>query len=153
MRSRVVKVLPCSSIRCTTATHLYRLTHALSHVDPYGGRPGDRDRLQQQRCRQPERQRRRNLNLRTLNGQTLPVALGSGAVLDAEQLRLNNDGSYSDIASYSDGTSFTEVGFYDINNNLITFQDQTDGISYTGSVSGDVLTESNNGFVGVYQRN
>jgi len=92
-------------------------------------------------------------NLRTLNGQTLPVALGSGAVLDAEQLRLNNDGSYSDIASYSDGTSFTEVGFYDINNNLITFQDQTDRISYTGSVSGDVLTESNNGFVGVYQRN
>jgi hypothetical protein len=91
-------------------------------------------------------------NLRTLNGSPLPVALSSSSVLEAEQLRLNNDGTYSDVASYSDGGTLTEVGFYDINNNLITFQDQTDGFSYTGSVSGNVLTESNNGFVGVYQR-
>jgi hypothetical protein len=92
-------------------------------------------------------------NLRTLNGSPLPVAIGSRTVLNAEQLSLNSDGSYSDIASYSDGSSFTEVGFYDVNNNLITFQDQTDGISYTGSISGNVLTENNGSFTGVYQRN
>ena len=92
-------------------------------------------------------------NLRTLNGSPLPVAIGSRTVLNAEQLSLNNDGSYSDIASYSDGSTFTEVGFYDVNNNLITFQDQTDGISYTGSISGNVLTENNGSFTGVYQRN
>ncbi|HEY4302891.1 MAG TPA: hypothetical protein VGM82_00380 [Gemmatimonadaceae bacterium] len=91
-------------------------------------------------------------DLRTLNGATLPAAINSRIAVNAEQLTLNDDGTYSDIASYSDGTSFTEVGYYSVNNNAISFQDQTDGINYSGSISGDVLTEINGSFTSVYQR-
>lgn len=93
-------------------------------------------------------------SLRTLNGATVPVNLGS-TTLVGEQLTLNNDGSYNDIASYSNGTTFQEVGFYSVSNNLITFNDQTDGIQYTGSISGNVLTEvsSNGQFTSVFQKN
>ena len=45
---------------------------------------------------------------------------------------------------YSNAGSSTEQGLWSINNNLITFEDQTDGITYTGSVSGSVLTETFN---------
>ena len=34
----------------------------------------------------------------------------------------------------------------------VTFNDQTDGITYTGNVSGNTLTESTAGFVSVYAR-
>lgn len=93
-------------------------------------------------------------DLRTLNGSALPYPVSSRTSLIGEQLTLNNDGTYSDIAAYSDGTTFTELGYYSVNNNAITFQDQTDGITYSGSVSGDVLTEitSNGAFTSVYQR-
>ena len=93
-------------------------------------------------------------DLRTLNGSPLPYTINSRVAVTAEQLTLNNDGSYSDVASYSDGTTFTELGYYTLNNNAITFQDQTDGITYSGSISGNVLTEiTNNGaFTSVYQK-
>jgi hypothetical protein len=75
-------------------------------------------------------------------------------------LTLNSNGTYIDVATFSNAGSSTEQGLWSINNNLITFEDQTDGITYTGSVSGSVLTEtfSNNGnFSGsvteVYQKN
>jgi hypothetical protein len=34
----------------------------------------------------------------------------------------------------------------------VTFNDQTDGITYTGDVSGNTLTETTPGFVSVYSR-
>jgi hypothetical protein len=94
-----------------------------------------------------------NWSLHTLNGSTLPYTVNGSTALTAEVLYLNNDGSYSDVASYSNGTTFTEVGFYSVSNNLITFQDQTDNVTYTGSVSGNVLTESSGSFTSVYQKN
>ena len=93
-------------------------------------------------------------DLQTLNGSPLPYQINSRLAVSAEVVTLNSDGSYSDIASYSDGTTFTELGYYSVNNNAITFQDQTDGITYQGSVSGNVLTEitANGQFTAVYQR-
>lgn len=92
-------------------------------------------------------------NLRTLNGQPLPYSINSRTALVGEQLSLNNDGTYTDVASYSDGSNFNEVGYYLVNNNAITFQDQTDNLTYQGSISGDVLTEISGSFTSVYQRN
>jgi len=92
-------------------------------------------------------------SLRTLNGSSLPFSLGN-TTLVSERVMLNSDGSYNDVATYSDGSTFNEFGFYTQNNNAITFNDQTDGITYQGSLSGSVLTEiSNNGqFTAVFQK-
>ena len=92
-------------------------------------------------------------SLRTLNGSQLPYNLGNRAIV-SEQLSLNSDGTYTDVATYSDGNFFNEFGYYTANNNVITFQDQTDNIVYTGSISGSVLTEIDNttGFTSVYQK-
>ena len=91
-------------------------------------------------------------NLRTLNGSPLPVAVAPGSTIIAEQLTLNSDGTYTDVASYSNGTSFNEFGYFSVSNNLITFNDQTDHITYTGSISGSVLTEVSGQFTSVYQK-
>jgi hypothetical protein len=100
-------------------------------------------------------------SLRTVNGSNLPYTFSDGSVLVSDQLVLNSDGSYVDQAQFSNGLQPNpEQGFWSINNNLITFNDQTDGINYTASLSGSVLTETfnnNGGFSGsvteVYQRN
>jgi hypothetical protein len=99
-------------------------------------------------------------SLRTINGSSLPYTFADNSVITSDQLTLNSNGTYVDVASFSGGGSSTEQGIWSINNNLITFSDQTDGISYTGSVSGSVLTETFNntgGFSGsvteVYQKN
>jgi hypothetical protein len=94
-----------------------------------------------------------NYQLRTINGSQLPYQVSFNKVIQSEQLTLNSDGSYSDVADFSDGTNFVEQGYYSQNNNLLTFNDQTDGITYQGSISGNVLTESTNGYTAVYQKN
>ena len=97
-------------------------------------------------------------SLRTVNGNPLPFTFSDGAVLVSDRLSLNSDGSYVDIATFSNTNSATEQGIWSINNNLISFSDQTDNISYQGSVSGSVLTESfpgtfsNQSVTEVYQR-
>jgi hypothetical protein len=99
-----------------------------------------------------------NWSLRTLNGQNLPISLGTKSIV-SEQLTLNTDGSYDDVVNYSNGSFATEQGFYTVNNNLITFVDETDnGFQYTGSISGNVLTstfidsQSGTSFTSVYQK-
>jgi lipocalin-like protein len=98
-------------------------------------------------------------SLRTINGNTLPYTFSNNAVLVSDRLTLNSDGSYFDVASFSNSGQSTEQGTWSINNNLITFEDQTDGIRYSASLSGNVLTETFNntdGFSGsvteVYQK-
>ena len=98
-------------------------------------------------------------SLRTINGNPLPFTFSSGSVLVSDRLSLNADNSYVDIATFSNGSTSTEQGFWSSNNNVITFNDQTDNIQYTGSLSGSVLTEIFNntgGFSGsvteVYQK-
>ena len=98
-------------------------------------------------------------SLRTINGNPLPFTFSSGSVLVSDRLSLNVDNSYVDIATFSNGSTSTEQGFWSSNNNVITFNDQTDNIQYTASLSGSVLTEIFNntgGFSGsvteVYQK-
>jgi len=98
-------------------------------------------------------------SLRTINGTILPYTFSDGSVLISDQLVLNSDGSYIDEAHFSNRQDFVEQGFWSINNNLITFNDQTDGINYTASLSGSVLTETFNNSGGggsvteVFERN
>ena len=81
-------------------------------------------------------------SLRTINGFGLPYTFSNGPVLLSDQLELNSDGSYIEEVHFSNQPDFVEQGFWSINNNLITFNDETDGINYTGSLSGSVLTET-----------
>ncbi len=91
--------------------------------------------------------------LRTINGSTLPYSVSYNRRITQEKLSLNRDGSYDDVAYYDDGTSYTEYGYYTQNNTAITFNDQTDNITYQGSVSGSVLTVISGGYTAVYQKN
>ena len=92
-------------------------------------------------------------SLRTVNGSALPYNFPNGLVLVSETLTLGSNGSYTDVATYNSGQTSTEFGSYSALNNSVTFHDQTDGITYSGSVSADVLTEISNGYTSVYQRN
>ena len=98
-------------------------------------------------------------SLHTVNGNPLPFTFSDGSVLVSDQLTLNSNGTYVDVATFSNAVTATEQGLWSINNNLISFQDQTDNFSYQGSLSGSVLTESfpsTNGsgsITEVYQRN
>lgn len=97
--------------------------------------------------------------LKTINGNPLPYSFsaygGSSAVLQSDMLTLNSDGTYTDVGQYSSAqgnTSITENGTWTNNNGSITFDDQTDGIEYQGSVSGTVLTEIVDNYTEVYQK-
>ena len=97
--------------------------------------------------------------LRTIDGFDLPYTFSDGSVLLSDQLVLNSDGSYFDQAHFSNRQDFVEQGFWSINNNLITFNDETDAINYTASLSGSILTETFNNAGGggsiteVFERN
>jgi hypothetical protein len=82
-------------------------------------------------------------NLVTIDGFNLPVNIGATSVV-SDVVTLNANGTYIDQTVYSNSTSRTEQGNWSINNSLITFVDLTDtGVGpYTGSLSGDVLTET-----------
>lgn len=94
--------------------------------------------------------------LQTVNGSTLPFTLASGAVLVGDHLTVNGDGTYADVTQYAAAgggyTSQTEYGTYDNNNGAITFNDQTDNISYQASLSGSVLTEIVAGLTEAYKK-
>lgn len=90
-------------------------------------------------------------NLRTLNGQQLPAPAFNGSIVSSEQLTLNSDGTFQD-AFIANGTTQVDAGFYTVSGNLITFNDQTAGFQYSGSVSGNVLTATAGNDVAVYQK-
>ena len=92
-------------------------------------------------------------SLQRINGATLPYTFSNGLQLMSEQLVLNTDGTFTDIARYNNGRSSTEVGYYTSLNGSITFNDQTSGTTYQGSLSGTVLTEIVNGFTEIFQKN
>ena len=92
-------------------------------------------------------------SLQRINGTALPYTFSNGLQLTSDQLVLNTDGTFTDVARYGNGQSSTEVGYYTSLNGSITFNDQTSGISYQGSLSGTVLTEIVSGFTETYQKN
>lgn len=98
-------------------------------------------------------------HLATVNGSPLPYTFtttnGASATLTSDILTMNQDGSYSDIAQFQSSSgpyTISEFGTYSAVNGSITFNDQTDGIQYNGSISGSVLTEINSGVTEVYQK-
>ena len=92
-------------------------------------------------------------SLQRINGTALPYTFSNGTQLTSDRLMLSTDGSFTDIARYSNGQSSTDVGYYTSLNGAITFNSQTSGFTYQGSLSGTVLTEIINGFTQTYQKN
>ncbi len=94
--------------------------------------------------------------MKTANGSALPYPMPNGDALVAEHLTLNGDGTYVDLADYAryggGSSTTTEYGTFDNNNGAITFNDDTDRISYQGSLSGRVLTEIVGGLTVVFQQ-
>jgi len=99
-------------------------------------------------------------SLQSINGSALPVTIGSGSQtvsVIASTLTISSNGNYNEVVTLrplgaTANTTFTETGTWSFTNGMVTFNDQTDGITYTGSVSGNSLTENTAGFVSVYTR-
>jgi len=75
----------------------------------------------------------------------------------ASTLTISANGNYNEVvtlrpAGTTSNTTFTETGTWTITNGFVTFNDQTDGITYTGLVNGNTLTENTTGFTSVYVR-
>jgi hypothetical protein len=92
-------------------------------------------------------------SLRTINGSSLPVTFSDGSRLMSDVLTLNNDGTFSDVAQFDDGSVSAQQGFYTSNNGAINFTDRDTGQTFTASLSGTILTEFVGGLTEVYQRN
>jgi hypothetical protein len=90
--------------------------------------------------------------LHTINGSNLPFTFSNGITLTSDVLTLSADGSYTDVARFSDGRTSTDQGFYTNLNGAISFTSQTASFSFQGSLSGEVLTELLNGYTQVYQK-
>ena len=99
-------------------------------------------------------------SLQTINGTALPVTIGSGSQavsVISSTLTISSNGNYNEVVTLrplgaASNTIFTEIGTWSFTNGVVTFNDQTDGITYTGSISGNSLTENTGGFVSVYAR-
>ena len=91
-------------------------------------------------------------SLRTINGYSLPYTFNNGVTVSSETLTLNRDGTFVDVARYTNGQAATYYGYYTEQNNTIQFTDQTSQTSYQGSLNGNQLTQYLNGFTQTYQR-
>ena len=99
-------------------------------------------------------------SLQAINGTALPVTLGSGTqsvTVVASTLTILDNGNYNEVvtlrpAGTATNSTFTEIGTWTFANGVVTFNDQTDAIIYTGAVSGNTLTENTGTFVSVYSR-
>ena len=98
--------------------------------------------------------------LATVNAQALPyqftLSTGEKLTLNSDIVTLREDGTYSDIGKWTSSTAgaftVTEVGTYSETNGTVMFFDQTDGITYQGTLAGSVLTESSGNMTQVYQK-
>jgi hypothetical protein len=91
--------------------------------------------------------------LKTVNGANLPFTFNDGSTMVADNLNLATDGSYSEVEHDLDGRIFNGFGFYTNNNGSIHFVDQTDQITFDGSLSGSVLTVISGSLTEVFQHN
>jgi hypothetical protein len=91
--------------------------------------------------------------LQTLNGSNLPFAFSDGTTLTSDVLTMFDDGTFSESMKLGDGQIFIDTGVYTVTNNSIRFTDETAGFSYSGSLSGAVLTAVfPNGLTEVFQK-
>ena len=99
-------------------------------------------------------------SLQTINGTALPTTIGSGSTavsVIASTLTISSNGNYNEVVTLrplgaTSNTTFTEIGTWSFANGVVTFNDQTDGVTYTGAITGNSLTENTAGFVSVYAR-
>jgi hypothetical protein len=102
-------------------------------------------------------------DLRSVNGTNLPYVVPTSSTtsnaITTSVLTLSNDGTYNEVTTIeqhdgntSSTTSVTELGTWSAVNGFVTFDDQTDGLSYTGSISGNTLTETYGSYTSVYSR-
>jgi hypothetical protein len=99
-------------------------------------------------------------SLQAINGTALPVTLNSGAqavTVLASTLTISSNGNYNEIvtirpAGTTTNTTLTEIGTWTFANGVVTFNDQTDAFTYTGTVNGNTLTENSGSFVSIYAR-
>ena len=78
-------------------------------------------------------------DLRTVNGSNVPILVSGGCTLTADQLIISSDGSYQEDFVYSDCAETFDSGTYSVTNNVVDFFSDF-GSTFTGSVSGNVLT-------------
>jgi hypothetical protein len=91
--------------------------------------------------------------LDTINGNTLPYTFSTGATIIADQLTLNDDGSYSDVVEYSNSATTIENGVFFTTNNDIQFEpDNTSIPAYGGTVNGSFLVTVSGSFRSAYHR-
>ena len=99
-------------------------------------------------------------SLQSINSAVLPTTIGSGnqaVTIVSSTLTISSNGNYNEVitlrpAGTTTNTTFTETGTWSISSGVVTFNDLTDGITYTGTMSGNTLTETTPGFVSVYAR-
>ena len=78
-------------------------------------------------------------NLRTVDGSQLPISVDNGCTLTSDQLTMASNGAYEEDFFYSDCNGTSDTGTYSVTNNVVDFFSDF-GSSFTGSVSGNVLT-------------
>ena len=90
-------------------------------------------------------------NLRTMDGITLPYTdTAHGLTIISLTATLNNDGTYKDAAAYSDGTFGIDEGTFTMTGDSLKFT-QSNGKTYSGSLSNGQLTVLFGGHTGVFQ--
>jgi hypothetical protein len=78
-------------------------------------------------------------DLRTVDGSNLPILVNGGCTLSSDQLILESNGAYEEDFVYSNCNETFDSGTYSVTNNVVDFFSDGGG-SFTGSVSGNVLT-------------
>jgi lipocalin-like protein len=106
-------------------------------------------------------------SLKTVNGAALPfVVFASGTdkeeiVSDVFTLTANNasSGAFTQLTTFRitqngqvASQSLPDAGTYTLNGSAVTLQFNSDSSSVTGAWSGNTITVTENGLVGVYQR-
>lgn len=91
-------------------------------------------------------------SLLTVNGTPLPFTFPNNAVLTAETLILDSNGTFQDLATRGDGSAVTDVGTYSVIGNTIVFGDQTVNLLYQGTLNGNILTTQVGSYVERWQK-
>ena len=90
----------------------------------------------------------------TVNGEELPVEIQAGITITSGTLRLNSDNTYSisTPAIFQDEpVTFTDTGTFTVDGSTIQFSGVSSGDS-SGTISGNTLTVSAEGFTFVYRK-
>ncbi|MES2178246.1 MAG: hypothetical protein V4550_10305 [Gemmatimonadota bacterium] len=78
--------------------------------------------------------------LESVNGASLPYIFPNGVGIKSEVIELKEDGSFTDNAEHSDGTTLSDVGTYTNYGNTVILYDQTLGFVYQGLVDGKTMS-------------